>query len=103
MFWSVVQKAAEQAGKDLGVTVKYEGSTNDVEKQAQMIEAAVAEKPAGIAISLADPDGLAAAAKAVTDAKIPLYTISAVSIPADARPRAGSSRRSASAWGGVPS
>jgi simple sugar transport system substrate-binding protein len=75
VFWSVVQKAAEQAGKDLGVTVKYEGSTNDVEKQAQMIEAAVAEKPAGIAISLADPDGLKAAAQAVTDAKIPLYTI----------------------------
>jgi simple sugar transport system substrate-binding protein len=75
VFWSVVQKAAEQAGKDLGVTVKYEGANNDVEKQSQMIEAAVAEKPAGIAISLADPDGLAAAAKAVTDAKIPLYTI----------------------------
>ena len=59
VFWSVVQKAAEQAGKDLGVTVKYEGSNNDAQKQSQMIEAAIAEKPDGIAISLADPAGLA--------------------------------------------
>jgi len=75
VFWSVVQKGAEQAGKDLGVTVKYEGSTNDAQKQSQMIEAAISEKPAGIAISLADPAGVSAAAKAVVDAKIPLYTI----------------------------
>ena len=58
VFWSVVQKGAEQAGKDLGVTVKYEGSNNDAQKQSQMIEAAIAEGPDGIAISLADPDGV---------------------------------------------
>ena len=57
------------------MTVKYEGSTNDAQKQSQMIEAAISEKPAGIAISLADPAGVSAAAKAVVDAKIPLYTI----------------------------
>jgi simple sugar transport system substrate-binding protein len=75
VFWSVVQKAAEQAGKDLGVTVKFEGSNNDAQKQAQMIEAAIAEGPDGIAISLPDPAALSAPAKAVVDAKIPLYTI----------------------------
>jgi simple sugar transport system substrate-binding protein len=75
VFWSVVQKAAEQAGQDLGVTVKYEGANNKVEDQSQMIEAAIAEKPDGIAISLADPEGLKAAAQAVVDAGIPLYTI----------------------------
>jgi len=74
-FWSVVQKGAEQAGKDLGVTVKYEGSSNDAGKQSQMIEAAISEGPAGIAVSLADPKGVSAAAKAVVAAKIPLYTI----------------------------
>jgi len=74
-FWAVVQKGAEQAGKDLGVTVKYEGSSNDAGKQSQMIEAAISEGPAGIAISLADPAGVSAAAKAVVAAKIPLYTI----------------------------
>jgi simple sugar transport system substrate-binding protein len=75
VFWTVVHNAVDQAAKDLGIDVTYEESVNDVEKQSQMIEAAVAEQPDGIAISLADPDGLAAAAKAVTDAGIPLYTI----------------------------
>jgi len=75
VFWSVVQKGAEQAGKDLGVTVKYEGANNDANTQSQMIESAISEGPQGIAISLADPAGVSAAAKAVVDAKIPLYTI----------------------------
>ena len=56
-FWSVVQKGAEQAGKDLGVTVKYQGANNDAEAQSQMIEAAISDGPQGIAISLADPAG----------------------------------------------
>ena len=70
-----MQKGAEQAGKDLGVTVKYEGANNDAKTQSQMIESAISERSAGIAISLADPAGVSAAAKAVVDAKIPLYTI----------------------------
>jgi simple sugar transport system substrate-binding protein len=74
-FWTVVQKAAEQAGKDLGVTVKFFSSHNDVQKQAQAVEAAIAEGSNGIAVSLADPKGMEAAAKAVVAAGIPLYTI----------------------------
>ena len=53
----------------------YQGANNDAETQSQMIEAAIATNPDGIAISLADPEGLSAAAQAVTDAGIPLYTI----------------------------
>ena len=75
VFWSVVQTGAEQAGEDLGVEVKFFGSNNDAEGQSQAIEAAIAEGPDGIAISLADPEGVAAAAQAVTDAGIPLYTL----------------------------
>lgn len=75
VFWSVAQKGAEQAAADLGVTVKYQGANNDSAAQSQMIEAAIAEGSDGIAISLADPAGLEAAAKAVVDAGIPLYTL----------------------------
>ena len=75
VFWSVVQKAVEQAGADLGINVTYQGANNDAETQSQMIEAANATNPDGIAISLADPEGVSAAAQAVTDAGIPLYTI----------------------------
>jgi simple sugar transport system substrate-binding protein len=75
VFWSVVQKGAEAAGKQMGVTVKYEGANNDPQKQAQMIDAAVAEKPAGIAISLANPSALADSVKKAVAAGIPVYSL----------------------------
>ena len=75
VFWAVVQKAVEQAAADLGVEVSYFGSTNDAQGQSQAIEAAIAEGSDGIAISLADPEGVSAAAQAVVDAGIPLYTL----------------------------
>ncbi len=58
VFWSVVQNAVEQAAADYGVEVTYFGSTNDAEAQSQAIEAAIAEGSDGIAISLADPEGV---------------------------------------------
>ncbi len=75
VFWSVVQKATEDAARDLGVEVTYFGSTNDAQSQSEQIEAAIAEGSDGIAISLADPEGVSAAAEAVVAAGIPLYTI----------------------------
>ena len=36
VFWSVAQKGAEAAGKDLGITVKYEGANNNGVAQAGM-------------------------------------------------------------------
>ena len=75
VFWSVVQTAVEQAGADLGVDARYFGSNNDAEAQSQAIEAAIAEGSDGIAISLADPEGVSAAAAAVVEAGIPLYTL----------------------------
>ena len=57
-FWSVAQKGAEQAGTDLGVTVDYQGSTNDSAKQAQTIEAGIAGGCDAIAASAPDPDAL---------------------------------------------
>jgi simple sugar transport system substrate-binding protein len=75
VFWSVVQTAVEQAAADLGVEVSYFGANNDAEAQSQAIEAAIAEGSNGIAISLADPEGVSAAAAAVVEAGIPLYTL----------------------------
>jgi simple sugar transport system substrate-binding protein len=75
VFWTVVSNAVEQAAADYGVEVTYFGSTNDAEAQSQAIEAAIAEGSDGIAISLADPEGVSAAAQAVVDAGIPLYTL----------------------------
>src|SRR5258708_3188359 len=57
-FWSVVEKGAEQAAKDEGVTLKYTESNNDPQAQAQMIDAAVSEKVDGLAVSAPNPDAI---------------------------------------------
>ena len=74
-FWSVVEKAVRDAAAAIGCDVVYQGSNNDALKQSQDIEAAIAAGSDGIAISLADPTGVSAAAEAVVAAGIPLYTL----------------------------
>jgi simple sugar transport system substrate-binding protein len=74
-FWAVVKKGAEQAGKDLGVTVKYSESQNNPEQQAQLIEAAVTEEVDGIAVSAPDPDAIRDAVKTAVDSGIPVITV----------------------------
>ncbi len=74
-FWSVAKKGAEQAAKDMGVTLKYSESNNDPEEQAQMIEAAVSEGVDGLAVSAPNPDAIQDAVKTAVDAKIPVITL----------------------------
>jgi simple sugar transport system substrate-binding protein len=74
-FWSVAKKGAEQAGKDMGVTVKYSESANDPQKQAQLIDAAVTEKVDGIATSAPNPDAIRDSLKKASDAGIPIITL----------------------------
>jgi simple sugar transport system substrate-binding protein len=74
-FWAVAKKGAEQAGKDMGVTVKYSESQNDPQKQAQLIEAAVTEKVDGIATSDPNTDALRDPLKKAADAGIPIITL----------------------------
>ena len=74
VFWSVFQKGAEDAGKTLGITVKYQGSNNTGTDQAAMINQAVADGVDGLAVSLADPDAVRDAVESAVDAGIPLVT-----------------------------
>jgi simple sugar transport system substrate-binding protein len=74
-FWSVAKKGAEQAGKDMGVAVKYSESANDPQKQAQLIDAAVTEKVDGIAVSAPNPDALKDPLAKAADAGIPIITL----------------------------
>jgi simple sugar transport system substrate-binding protein len=73
-FWDVVKKGSEQAGKDLGVSVTYQGS-GDPAQQADMINTAVANKASGIVVSMANPDALADPVKKAVAAGIPVITI----------------------------
>ena len=74
-FWTVAQNGAEDAGRDLGVTVVYQGSNNDPQAQAQMIEAAITEEADGIAVSLPNPDAVSDAVAAAIEAGIPVYSL----------------------------
>jgi simple sugar transport system substrate-binding protein len=74
-FWAVAKKGAEQAGEDLGITVNYEESQNDPQRQAQLIEAAVTQNVDGIATSVPDPDALSGAMQRAADAGIPMVTL----------------------------
>lgn len=74
VFWSVFQKGAEQAGIDLGITVKYQGANNTGTDQAGFIDQAVADGVDGLAVSLADPDALKASVQAAVAAGIPVVT-----------------------------
>ena len=74
-FWAVAKKGAEQAGEDLGITVNYQESQNDPQRQAQLIEAAVTEKVDGIATSVPDADALSGAMQRAADAGIPMVTL----------------------------
>jgi simple sugar transport system substrate-binding protein len=74
-FWAVAKRGAEDAGKDLGVTVKYSESNNKPEEQAQLIEAAVTEGVDGIATSAPDPDAIRDSVKTAVDAGIPVVTL----------------------------
>jgi simple sugar transport system substrate-binding protein len=74
-FWAVAKKGAEQAGEDLGVTVKYSESNNDPQEQAQLIETAITEEVDGIAVSAPDPDAIQDSVKTAVDAGIPVITL----------------------------
>ncbi len=73
-FWDVVKSGAEQAGKDLGVTVDYQGS-GDPQQQSQLIDNAVSKKVDGLVVSMANRDALEEAIRGAVEAGIPVITI----------------------------
>jgi simple sugar transport system substrate-binding protein len=73
-FWDVVQKGAEAAGDDLGISVDYQ-SDGDPARQSQLIQAAVNQDVDGIVVSMANPDALQDSVEAAVAAGIPVVTI----------------------------
>ncbi|MEY5017593.1 MAG: hypothetical protein RL431_642 [Actinomycetota bacterium] len=74
-FWSVAQKGAEAAAADLGITLDYQGSSNDSAKQASTIDAGVSGGCNAIAASAPDPDAIKDAMLAADAAGIPTVTM----------------------------
>ncbi len=76
-FWSVAKKGADDADADLTDTVvEYRApETYDMVAMAQLIDAAVASKPDGLAVSIPDPDALGPSIKAAIAAGIPVISL----------------------------
>ena len=75
-FWSVVKKGVDQAASDMGVQVVYEAPpTFDMVAMSHLIDSAVATHPAGLVVSIPDPNALGPSIKAAVAAGIPVISI----------------------------
>ena len=73
-FWQAVKSGADQAGKDLNVKVTFEGPETEamVDKQIDMLSAALAKKPAAIGFAALDSKAAIPLLKKAQAAKIPV-------------------------------
>lgn len=74
-FWSVAKKGAEDAAKAMNVQLDYEGSNNDPQKQAQLIQAAITAGVQGLAVSVPNPDALKDVLAEAKAKGIPIITL----------------------------
>lgn len=76
-FWSVAKKGADDADADLAdTTVEYRApETYDMVAMAQLLDAAIASKPDGLAVSIPDPDALGPAIRNAIAAGIPVISL----------------------------
>jgi simple sugar transport system substrate-binding protein len=75
-FWSVVANGAREAADDLGVRVQYQAPTAfDMIEMSNLIRSTIAARPAGIVVSIPDPDALGAAVRAAVAAGVPVISI----------------------------
>src|SRR6266704_3084733 len=75
-FWSVIKRGVDQGAKDMGVQAIYEAPpTFDVVAQSHLIDSAVAAHPAGLVVSIPDPNALGPSIKAAVAAGIPVISI----------------------------
>lgn len=73
-FWQAVKSGAEQAGKDLDVRVTFEGPESEamVDKQIDMLSAALAKNPKAIGLAALDSKAAIPLLKKAQAAKIPV-------------------------------
>jgi ribose transport system substrate-binding protein len=73
-FWQAVKAGAEQAAKDGGVKITFEGPETEamVDKQIDMLSAALAKKPSAIGFAALDSKAAIPLLKKAQDAKIPV-------------------------------
>jgi len=73
-FWQAVKLGAEKAAKELNVKITFEGPENEsqVDKQMEMLQAAIAKKPQAICFAALDSKAAIPLLKKAQAAKIPI-------------------------------
>lgn len=75
-FWSVVKTGVEFAATQTGAKVEYRSpETFDMVAMSQLIDAAVAQHPDGLVVSIPDADALGPSIKAAVAAGIPVISM----------------------------
>ncbi|MEL6954885.1 MAG: sugar ABC transporter substrate-binding protein [Pseudomonadota bacterium] len=75
-FWGVVRNGVEAAAEATGADVQYRNPpTGDLNEMAALIEAATAQGPDGIVVSIPDPDILSGPIAGAIEAGIPVISI----------------------------
>jgi len=72
-FWQAVKAGAEQAAKENGVKITFEGPETEaqIDKQTDILNAAIAKKPQGIGFAALDSKAQVPVLKKAADAGIP--------------------------------
>lgn len=73
-FWQAVKSGAEQAAEELGVRITFEGPDNEtmVDRQIDMLSAALANKPAAIGFAALDSQAAIPLLRQANEAGIPI-------------------------------
>ncbi|MEM1274172.1 MAG: sugar ABC transporter substrate-binding protein [Pseudomonadota bacterium] len=75
-FWGVVRNGVEAAADAMGADVQYRNPpSGDLNEMASLIEAAIAQDPDGIVVSIPDPDILGGPIAAAVEAGISVISI----------------------------
>ncbi len=74
-YFDTANKGAQEAAKELGVTVTYQGpATADATQQIQLLNSLIAQNPGGLAISADDSDALVPVGKTAMGKGIPVVS-----------------------------
>lgn len=77
-FWAIEQKGVQAAAKDLGVRAIFEGpQTFSIPDEVNLLNAAIAANPSGIAVTLPDPMAFNQSVKQAIAHKIPVISFNA--------------------------
>lgn len=73
-YWQTVREGAEDAAKDLGVTITYEGPDTEaqIDKQVEMLDAALAKNPVAICLAALDSKAVVSGLEKAKNRNIPV-------------------------------